>query len=66
VTAGRAPSFRYLAVGETAALRSRECGGGQDSPADKSLKRPAQEARNGRKALLPLESGAEDASNLSP
>jgi len=65
VTVGRAPSFRDLSVGETATRRSRECGGGRparhreplrrggrESPADKSLKRPAREARIGRKALL--------------
>jgi len=28
---------------------------GQESPADKSLKRPAREARSGRKALLARE-----------
>jgi len=64
VTGGRAPSFRDLSVGETAAPDvSGECGGGKparhreplkrggrDSPADKSQKRPAREPRNKRKA----------------
>ncbi|UCE35327.1 MAG: hypothetical protein JSV40_05340 [Deltaproteobacteria bacterium] len=56
VTGGRAPSFRDLSVGETAALSlSKGMRRGQDSPADKLQKRPAREPWNRRKApLIPV------------
>ena len=55
MTGGRAPSFRDLSVGETAALSlSKAMRRGQDSPADKSQKRPAREPRNDRKVPMIL------------
>jgi hypothetical protein len=59
VTGRRAPSFRDLSVGETAALSPSK---GIRSPAsmkrdaDKSQKRPAREPRNERKdSVIPFE-----------
>ena len=51
---GRRP-FRDLAMGETAALSlSKGMRRGQNSPVDKSLKRPAREPRNKRKGFMDL------------
>ncbi len=46
VTGGRALYFRGLSVGETAGPACGTMRRGQDSPTDKSLKRPAREPWN--------------------
>jgi len=58
VTAGRSPSFQRLICGGSPGSRpggEGEQRRGQESPADKSLKRPDREARNERKVINALQ-----------
>ena len=51
-------SFRDLGMGETAALSlSKGMRRGQDSPVNKSLKKPASEPRNRGKDLMSISHG---------
>jgi hypothetical protein len=74
VTAGRAPSFsRLICGGNRGSERSRgERRRGKNSPIDKSLKRPAREAWNGRNGVHARRSASleerrpSDASRIKP